>query len=200
MDVKLVIEKGRQRRVVRLAGDHALVGRAKGVHIRIPSADISRKHCRLDVEDGMVVVEDLDSVNGTFLNGERVEGRQVVAPGDRLTLGPVRFIVEYEMSADGVEALQTGEPDYDMLEALEADQVVEVELEVLDDEVVEAEPVGDAQPTEEEPMEVELANPEMDMEAQPWRMPTDGGDIRDLIAEMDDPDAPPREPKKKKRK
>jgi hypothetical protein len=50
------------------------------------TAGISRAHCRLFEVGGEVVLEDL-STYGTFVNGERVVGRVVVAPGDRIRLG-----------------------------------------------------------------------------------------------------------------
>lgn len=48
---------------------------------------LSRWHARLDFADEVLVVEDLASTNGTFLNGQRISGRQPVRPGDVVTFG-----------------------------------------------------------------------------------------------------------------
>jgi pSer/pThr/pTyr-binding forkhead associated (FHA) protein len=137
MDVRLVVEQGRRRlRVVRLRGPATRIGRARGSGVRIPSAEVSRQHCVLRVEDGLVTVEDLDSVNGTFLNGEAVVGCRVVRPGDRLHVGPVTFVVEYELAPEALERLREDDADYDY-------EIVEVDeggLEVAEEEAL---PVGE---------------------------------------------------------
>src|SRR4051812_11604695 len=95
MKVQLVFDKGGRRNVFTLTSPRAVIGRAHGTTVRIPSSEVSRQHCRLTVEGGLVHVVDLGSVNGTFLNGERVTSLSVVAPGDRLDVGPVVFTVDY---------------------------------------------------------------------------------------------------------
>jgi len=59
---------------------------ARALRLEGETAGISRSHCRLFESAGAVVVEDL-STYGTFRNDERVEGRAVLAAGDRLRLG-----------------------------------------------------------------------------------------------------------------
>src|SRR4051812_4473060 len=99
MDVRLVVEKGAARsRAIRLHSEETIVGRRHGCDLRIPSASVSRRHCLLSFRDGFLSVEDLLSANGTYLNGERVAGKQVVRPGDRLDVGPVTFVVEYQLT------------------------------------------------------------------------------------------------------
>ena len=58
----------------------------RGLRLDGETAGISRAHCRLFETGGEVVLEDL-STYGTFLNGERVVGRVVVSPGDRVRVG-----------------------------------------------------------------------------------------------------------------
>jgi serine/threonine protein kinase len=82
---------------MQLSGSQATLGRGQSCNVRIPSTDVSRLHCRLRLEaDGLVRVEDLASANGTFINGTQIHGLEIVRPGDRLGLGPVTFVVEYE--------------------------------------------------------------------------------------------------------
>lgn len=83
----------------------AALGAAAGVVVgRDPSGSshvvvdpsVSREHARLSVDGGALWVEDLDSTNGTFLHGRRLEAgeRARVEDGDELALGSVRLRVE----------------------------------------------------------------------------------------------------------
>jgi predicted component of type VI protein secretion system len=95
MRITLQVQVGRKRsRILRLRGPVAVIGRARGNAVRIPSSDVSRRHCQLYIADGLITLEDLDSLNGTYLNDERVEGAQVVRPGDRIQVGPVTLLVQ----------------------------------------------------------------------------------------------------------
>src|SRR5262249_21613164 len=49
---------------------------------------VSARHCRLTATAAGLVVEDLGSTNGTFVNRMRVTGRAAVRPGDRVALAP----------------------------------------------------------------------------------------------------------------
>src|SRR5438046_1046998 len=117
MDVRLVVEQGRRRKSFTLSSTSAVIGRGRGNTVRIPSAEVSRRHCRLRIKDGLVTVEDLNSVNGTFVNGALVEGKQTAGPGDRLEVGPVTFVVEYEITPAALERLRAQaeglEPDFE---------------------------------------------------------------------------------------
>jgi pSer/pThr/pTyr-binding forkhead associated (FHA) protein len=110
MDFQLVVRQGGPQRVLHLRKREAILGRARGNAVRIPSAEVSRRHCRLWQEGGLLFVEDLESVNGTFLNGESVRQRVVVRPGDHLEVGPVTFTVEYELTGRALEQLRGEEP------------------------------------------------------------------------------------------
>jgi pSer/pThr/pTyr-binding forkhead associated (FHA) protein len=140
MNVRLVIERDRQRvRVIHLKPPEAVLGRGSGNTVRIPSAEVSRKHCRLQLRDGVVTVEDLESVNGTYLNGQLVVGQALVRPGDQLGVGPVCFVVEYEPTPEALGRLRGGvEP-----EVLEVDEDVPV-LQPADEENDEAIPLVEA--------------------------------------------------------
>jgi pSer/pThr/pTyr-binding forkhead associated (FHA) protein len=73
---------------VRLARDRACVlGRGTDCGLQIPSREASRNHAEVRFEDGRYVVRDLGSTNGTFVNGERVEGTRALSPGDRIEIG-----------------------------------------------------------------------------------------------------------------
>jgi predicted component of type VI protein secretion system len=74
-----------------------LIGRSAECHLKIASSEVSRKHCRITVTDDAVVIEDLNSSNGTYVNHERIPPARPVSvpPGTHLHIGPAKFIVDY---------------------------------------------------------------------------------------------------------
>jgi pSer/pThr/pTyr-binding forkhead associated (FHA) protein len=76
------------------AGAGKTVGRAGGADFCIDAPLVSRVHCRVSVaEDGSVRVEDLESTNGTWIDGERITDA-ILAEGHRLRVGRVEFVLE----------------------------------------------------------------------------------------------------------
>jgi pSer/pThr/pTyr-binding forkhead associated (FHA) protein len=75
-----------------LPGGVRTVGRATGADFIIDAPLVSRVHCRLTaLPGGELEVKDLDSTNGTFINGQRVETGKL-ASGDRLGVGRVQLV------------------------------------------------------------------------------------------------------------
>jgi pSer/pThr/pTyr-binding forkhead associated (FHA) protein len=75
-----------------LTGRPRTIGRATGADFIVDGALVSRVHCRITaMADGTLEVKDLESTNGTFVNGKRIETAQL-ASGDKLTLGRVELI------------------------------------------------------------------------------------------------------------
>lgn len=64
------------------------VGRDPDLHLVLPAPNVSNEHCRLAAQGGRVVITDLGSTNGTFVNGVRVRAPTVVSPADRISVGP----------------------------------------------------------------------------------------------------------------
>jgi pSer/pThr/pTyr-binding forkhead associated (FHA) protein len=62
------------------------IGRDRGCDVILSGAEVSRRHARLFFRDGSWVLQDLQSTNGTTVNGVRV-GRCELRPGDTLILG-----------------------------------------------------------------------------------------------------------------
>ena len=69
------------------------VGRHDDCTVRIKSSQVSRTHCELFEKKGTLLVKDLGMPHGTYVNGQRVEGQQVLEPGDELTIGGVKLRV-----------------------------------------------------------------------------------------------------------
>lgn len=100
MSVKLVVARGvHEGTVIAITGPQFLIGRLSRCHLRAASLLVSRRHCVLYLNDGDLTVCDLNSTNGTFVNGQRVEGELELQHGDRLKVGPLVFIVQMEHSA-----------------------------------------------------------------------------------------------------
>jgi len=76
-----------------LPGSIKTVGRAPRADFIVDAALVSRLHCRLTAGATELEVVDLESTNGTFVNGERAE-RAMLKNGDRLGVGRVDLIVE----------------------------------------------------------------------------------------------------------
>lgn len=82
-----------------------VVGRGRDAGITLPDPSVSRVHARLILQpDGHVLVEDMGSANGTFVNSQRVRIWQL-AEGDLLRFGNVEFLVEIP-TADTVDGLK----------------------------------------------------------------------------------------------
>lgn len=69
------------------------VGRAPRADFVVDAPLVSRLHCRLTAADANLEVVDLESTNGTFLNGQRIV-RGTATTGDRLRVGRVEFVIE----------------------------------------------------------------------------------------------------------
>ena len=78
-----------------------VIGRQADSDIPVPAEEISRHHARLQVTADGVLVEDMNSANGTFINDKRVQNG-LLKPGEELRLDTVRFM----LVAPGMDARQ----------------------------------------------------------------------------------------------
>jgi pSer/pThr/pTyr-binding forkhead associated (FHA) protein len=78
-----------------------VIGRQADSDIPVPAEEISRHHARLQVTADGVLVEDMSSANGTFINDKRVQNG-LLKPGEELRLDTVRFM----LVAPGMDAKQ----------------------------------------------------------------------------------------------
>ncbi|MGC8476559.1 MAG: FHA domain-containing protein [Acetobacteraceae bacterium] len=78
---------------IELGEEPLVLGRAPGAGLMLPSAQVSRAHCRLEVADGAVLVTDLNSTNGTFIDNTRISGTARLEPGSVLRVGPYRLTI-----------------------------------------------------------------------------------------------------------
>lgn len=91
-----------------------VIGRGSDCNLRLSAPQISRRHCFLRVGREGVSVTDLDSSNGTFVDGKRLTGgvRQELIHGSVLALGAVRFLIRIKEDAVSEEVLKTSSPKH----------------------------------------------------------------------------------------
>lgn len=82
-----------------LEADEITVGRESSNTIAINDAEVSRKHARLEKRGTSYVIQDLGSTNGTFVNGGRISGIQVLNAGDEVSFGE-NILLMYEAIVD----------------------------------------------------------------------------------------------------
>jgi pSer/pThr/pTyr-binding forkhead associated (FHA) protein len=102
-DRTVVVPKTPRLSGVRLVGAGApisvgvgtfVVGRAVGADVRLDDRQVSRSHARLVVDETSASIEDLQTVNGTLVNGKEVKARQPLRHGDTVQFGASEFKVE----------------------------------------------------------------------------------------------------------
>lgn len=90
----LVVQSGKYKgKRLKLGDAEMLIGRDEDVAVRISSSEVSRQHCLLTPTAGGLIVRDLGSRNGTFVDGAPIGQSQEVElkPGASLTVGPMTF-------------------------------------------------------------------------------------------------------------
>jgi adenylate cyclase len=85
----IVTAEGQQER--ELVGVNS-VGRHPNNTIQLLDRIVSKEHCVIEVRAGRFVLRDHGSLNGTYINGQRVAGEQWINDGDEITLGNTRMI------------------------------------------------------------------------------------------------------------
>src|SRR5262245_49005347 len=93
MSVKLKVTDGASAgKEIKITREQFVIGRGEDCHLRPKSDAISRRHCILVLsQGGGVILRDLGSKNGTYVNEERVEGDRTLKSGDKLKVGPLEF-------------------------------------------------------------------------------------------------------------
>ena len=80
-----------------------LVGRRESCDIVLRFPNVSAHHCELSLEQGYWYVADLNSRNGTKVNGLRVTAKKLVQPGDRLAIAQRNYEFQYSPTMLGAE-------------------------------------------------------------------------------------------------
>lgn len=151
MEVQLVVASGSKAgQSIPIPGNKFIIGRAEDCHLKPRSELISRYHCAIISEDGYVAIRDLGSKNGVFLNGERVPLESELNNGDKLTIGPLEFVVQLSVSMKAPKKPRVETLEAAVVRTVEISKAPEIESVVASVETKEpkSEPVRPAPPTE----------------------------------------------------
>jgi pSer/pThr/pTyr-binding forkhead associated (FHA) protein len=89
----VLLSEGLTGRTYELKAEKTTVGRVEDNTFQIPDGSVSSHHAEILLRGNEVVIKDLNSTNGTFINGERVTDA-VLKPGQTLRLGTVEMRLE----------------------------------------------------------------------------------------------------------
>lgn len=90
---QLVIDATNER--VTLRGGRNVIGRGSSADVRVMDSGISREHAEISTDDALATLIDLQSTNGTLVNGKRV-ARTALRHGDVIRIGPSVLVYRYE--------------------------------------------------------------------------------------------------------
>src|SRR5438270_6209802 len=90
----ILTEKGGSTQRLDFESEEITIGRVDENDICLPKGNISKKHTRIVVKDGRIIVLDLKSTNGTYVNGNKLAGPQAITPSDKVYIGD--FILNVE--------------------------------------------------------------------------------------------------------
>jgi pSer/pThr/pTyr-binding forkhead associated (FHA) protein len=137
MDVNLVLlKKNGLHKSFPLPSSVTVIGRRHNCDLRIPLTSVSKKHCQLNHDGGVLKIRDLDSRNGTHLNGKRID-EAAIQPGDSIKIGPLTFVLQIDgqpQTVAGLDlAVQSSPPQDAAAEGIADEQLDNpAELEDLD--------------------------------------------------------------------
>src|SRR5438067_1218331 len=106
----ILTEKGGPTQRLDFESEEITIGRVDENDICLRKGNISKKHTRIVVKDGKIIVLDLKSTNGTYVNGKKLAGPQVISSDDKVYIGD--FILNVE-PPDLEPARTNGEPPDD---------------------------------------------------------------------------------------
>lgn len=150
-----------------------LIGRKKGCDIRIPSPLVSREHCRITFEHDCLYAEDLQSANGTFVNGQEITKKGILRPGDRLRIGQVVLEVQYRLTERAHSRLVGEEEGW---------IPVEEESMIAPSQVIDDLPFLEELVDDDDGDGVTLGEAELGTN---WKLPA-GEDLQEFFSDLDD--------------
>jgi predicted component of type VI protein secretion system len=104
----LILESGGERRELKVTGT-ITIGRSAQATVQVDDKTLSREHTQVYLQNGRLYVRDLESKNGTYLNGVLLKQAEPLKHGDRIKVGPAIFSVVLE-AGDVMPAVQAAIP------------------------------------------------------------------------------------------
>jgi pSer/pThr/pTyr-binding forkhead associated (FHA) protein len=95
----VILSQGMTGRAHDLKVDKTTIGRVDDNTFPIAESSVSSHHCEILLRGNDVVVNDLNSTNGTFINGDKITGEAVLKPGQVLRLGQIELRLDVEGAA-----------------------------------------------------------------------------------------------------
>ncbi len=137
-------EKGGSTKRLEFDKGEITIGRIQGNDIVLPKGNVSKHHTRIVLKDGKVIIVDLKSTNGTYVNGKKIAAPQVIKPTDKVYIGD--FILNVDGNGAGGHAEAADEEPPPEEEAAPEEAPPEEEAEATSGE----EPAEEEPPPEEE--------------------------------------------------
>jgi len=106
----IVTRAGEPERRVALGSKPLVIGRAPSNGLMLEANEVSRTHCSIILDNGMPQLTDLESTNGTFVDGKRITAPTSLPPGTVLQVGPYRLTYEYVPEEDVEGTMRTPGP------------------------------------------------------------------------------------------
>src|SRR4051794_41266274 len=98
--IKLTItEKGGEPKALSFDKDEISIGRVTGNDIVLPKGNVSKRHSKIVIRDGLLEVSDLKSTNGTYVNGRKIAEPMGVTTSDKIYVGDFMIILEGDPAA-----------------------------------------------------------------------------------------------------
>lgn len=121
----VAFREGEADRCLVLGTDAHAIGRSQEADLMLPDDTVSRQHALVRIADGNVFVDDCDSTNGVFLNGERIK-HSTMREGDFLSIGAYTLVLRVQQSAKDEHTTTSGTIciGYDESQRLLADSMV----------------------------------------------------------------------------
>jgi pilus assembly protein CpaF len=107
----ILTEKGGATQRLDFDSEEITIGRVDENDICLPKGNISKKHTKIVVKDGKIIVLDLKSTNGTYVNGKKLAGPQVITPTDKVYIGDFILNVEPPEAVEDLPAEDAELPD-----------------------------------------------------------------------------------------
>ncbi|MCS6866903.1 MAG: FHA domain-containing protein [Gemmataceae bacterium] len=95
---------------IELTKDLTLIGRDDVCDVRLDHKSVSKLHCVIVKTDGVLLLRDLGSTNGTRVNGQRVR-RAALLPNDILAIASLKYIVQFGAELEKAEAAAQPVPE-----------------------------------------------------------------------------------------
>jgi pSer/pThr/pTyr-binding forkhead associated (FHA) protein len=99
MDAELIVVKGKATKAKIPLKLPTVIGRSRKADLTVAHPMVSRKHCEVFEADGLLMVRDLESLNGTVVSGQRIK-QSPLPPDAELTVGPLTFRAQYKYAGD----------------------------------------------------------------------------------------------------